>query len=308
MTVVVLLGMLACALVPASAKRRPAPSPTPTLVPLASPTPLSDAERIGRLRARVAELGRTAPGRLGVAIVDLFDDTHVSLRGAESVPLAGIGNVVIAFAAYRLVDQQRLRLEDRVTVNAGDLRGAPSAIAALHPRGDASYTYWELLRAMLVTGDTTATELVLRRIGGPAVVQGILDRLGLRGIRMSSDAGARASSATPDTVAALLAGIVEHHLLFVDTASEFYDALSHAETEPARLRAGFAPAVRLASASGTTASSGTTTAATNDAGIATFRYGRRVIVTVFLAASNADLATREASIASVARAVDDTFE
>ena len=303
---VVLLATFAFAPVAAGAKRHP-PSPVPILVPLASPTPLSDVERVARLRARVDELGRIDRGHLGIAIVDLFGDTHVSLRGADPVALGGIEKLAIGFAAYRLVDQQRLRLEDRVTVTATDLRGAPSPIAALHPHGDVSYTYWELIRAMLVTGDNTASSVVLRRIGGPAAVQGILDRLGLRGIRMSSDADGRNGSATPDTVAALLAGIVEHRLLFLDTASEFYDALSHAETEPARLRSGLGAAVTLASMSGTAAGSGSTTAATNDAGIVTFPYGRRVIVAVFLAGSDADAATRDAAIADVARAVDEAF-
>jgi len=276
-------------------------------VPLPSPTPLSDVERIARLRARVAELGRGAPGRLGIAIVDLFGDTHVSLRGTESVPLAGIEKLAIAFAAYRLVDQKRLQLEDRVIVTAADLRRAPSEIAALHPDGDVSYTYWQLLRAMLVTDDNTASAVVLRRIGGPATVQGILDRLGLRGIRLSRDPDARATSGTPDTIAALLTGIIEHRLLFVDTTSELFEALSHAENEPGRLRAGLEDTVKLASISGTTATAGATTAATNDTGIVTFPYGRRVVVTVFLAASTGDAATRGAVIADVARAVDAAF-
>ena len=276
-------------------------------MPLASPTPVSDPARIDQLRTRVADLAHATPGRLGLAIVDLFDETHVSVRGAENVPLANVGKLAIAFAAYRQVDQKRLQLEERVVVRRSDLRGAPSAIAALHPRGDASYTYWELVRAMLVSGDNTATALVLQRVGGPAAVQGVLDRLGLRGITLSNDPEARGSTGTPDTVAALLAGIVEHRLLFLDSASEFFDALSHAETEPQRLRAGLSPSIKLASISGSSAAAGSSMAATNDAGIATFAYGRRVVVVVFLTASNATADERDAAIANVGRAVDAAF-
>ncbi len=256
-----------------AAKRRPSPSPSPAPTAAPSPTPLSNAARITRLEGSVTAIARAHPGRLGVAIIDLQYDTHVSVHGAELLPLGDVANLVIAFTAYRLADQARLDLDERVMVRRADVR-AGSTLALQHPRGGVTYAYWELLRLMLVSDDATARGIVLRRIGGPLAVGGMLHRLGVRGFRIAATATATVGS--PDAVAALLAGIADGRFLLLNASSEYLDALAHR-------------------------------AETSDARIVTFPDGRRVVTVALFDASDSATVPRATVLADVAQSVDDAF-
>ncbi len=250
----------------------PAPSPAPTAVTTPTPPPLSAEQRALLLQSRIDALGAHAGARnsVGIAIVDLQYERHVALHGAALFPLGNVATLAIALVAYRLADQNRFRLDDRVLVSRGSLRtGGP--IAQLHPRGGSSYPYWELLRLMLTNDDQTARALVLQRVGGAGAVQGVLNRLGLRSLHVAK----RRRFGSLDGVAALLTGIAENRFLLLDTATEYLDALAR--------RSG-----------------------SRQARIVTFSDGRRVVaVTLFAAAI--DGATRETALAGVARDVDDAF-
>jgi beta-lactamase class A len=291
---------------PAFAARRTArPAPTPSAPPAAPPTPAPTAlpieARVELLRAQLTEIGRSAPGRLGVAIVDTSHGARVSLRGNEPFPLASTYKLAIGLAAFRRADQRRLDLDERVIITAADLR-ADSAIAASHPHGGVSLTYWELLRAMLVDSDNTASDVVLRALGGPRAVQSVLDRLGIAGFRIRKSEGQIAAGArrgrtfvdgadnegTPESVAAVLEGIAAHRLLLEDSTAEMLAMLAAHKTGTSHVFAGIADA-------------------TNDAVVVTFPDGRRLVVVALLAASKADSATRDAVLARVASAAYDAF-
>ena len=286
-----------------------------------APTPLSHEARVERLRARVAEIARAAPGRLGITIVDLALGTHVAIRGDEAFPLASTVKLAIALTAFRQADQHRFDLDSHTLVTAADLRGGASDIAAAHPRGGVWLTNWQLVRAMLVDSDNTASDVVLRSVGGPLAVQGVLDRLGFRGfiIRkseadMATDARAGRSFArggdnvgTPDVVAALLEGIVTQRLMREDGTYEMIGMLEASTLGAGRLRAGLPGDVRLAHKTGTSDAFDGMTDATNDAGVMTLPDGRRIVIVALLAGSSADGATRDATLADVARAAYDAF-
>ncbi|MBC5800131.1 MAG: serine hydrolase [Candidatus Eremiobacteraeota bacterium] len=256
----------------AEAKKRPTPSPAPSIVPTLSPPPLSSIERVARLQRQIEAFAGDPPGgkALGIAVVDLQYERHVALHGAAVFPLGDTATQVIAFVAYRLADQNRLKLDERVLVRRDSLR-TTGPIAQLHPSGGITYPYWELLRLMLSNDDPTARALVLRRIGGSAVVQGVLNRLGLRSLQLD----AAHPIGTADAVAALLKGIAENRFLLLDTTTEYLGTLGR--------RSG-----------------------AEQARIVTFPDGRRVVaVTLFDPATSS--AVREGTLAGVARDIDEAF-
>jgi beta-lactamase class A len=310
---------------PALARRHhPAPSPTPAPpvpTPLPTPTPLSETLRLVRLHERLQAIAADAPGKLGIAIVDPFRDTRFSVNGGRMYPLASVFKLAVAVAAFRLADERKLDLDDRVLVTAADLRRGYSPIADAHPRGNVTYTYWQLVRAMLVDSDNTACDYLLHVVGDPPAVQRLLDSLKLHdfAIRkteadMQADVRAHRTFArggdnggTPEAVAALLAAIAAQRVALLDSTNELFVDLAAARTGDGRLRAGIPPDVELAHKTGTSDTIGGVTDATNDAGIITLPDGRHIIVVALLSASRADEATRDATIAAVARAVYDAY-
>jgi beta-lactamase class A len=309
---------------PVAARRHttPSPSPSPTASPIPTPAPLDEAARFGRLRRDLVSISASAPGRLGIAVVDVKQYTRFGARADEAFPLASIVKVPIALVAYRRSDQHTFDLDRRVEIGALDLRRGGGPIASAHPHGGASYTNVDLLRAMLIESDNTASDALLRELGGPKVVDAFLTKAGVNGFDIrKSEADLRAdfvahrtfarggdNSATPNAVANLLFGIATQAFARLDSTNELLQQLSEVHTGERRLRAGFPGNAEFAHKTGTSGTFGGMTDATNDAGILTLADGRRVIVVALLAESHADLETREATLASVARAVYRAYE
>jgi beta-lactamase class A len=284
----VLMLALAPALLnaPAAARRRPAPAPTPTPVPTSSPTPapspVPQGVRLERLRATLAAIAHAAPGRLGVAVVDLVDGTHIDERGDETFPLASVGKIAIALAAYRGADQHHLNLDRRVVQD-----GIPRSVA-------------ESIAGMLLGTDPAATRTMLAQVGGTRAVDALVARLGVSGVDLAS------GNATPNALAHLLDGIAQQRYTHLDSTNEFLQLLARVQGGAELFSAG-APPGSLAHEPGWSASVDGLTAATNDAGILTLRDGRRVVLVAMLANSRADLHARGAVFASIARAVYATY-
>jgi len=308
--------------VPGEARRHePTPQPTTTGVPMPVATPLSEGARMDRLHGELEAIAHDAPGRLGIAVIDLATDRRFTVRGDESFPLANTYRIAVAIAAYRLADQHKLDLDQRITVTRGDIRRGQSEIARAHPTGGATYAFWELVRAMLVGGDNTASDIVLRYVGGTDAVQLLLERLKVKGFtirrseaNLAADARAPRVSAsrvenasTPSAMADLLAGLSTQRYTLLDATNEILLHLGDVTSGQNRLRAGFPSSVRLAHEVGTTSSLDGSVEATNDAGLVTLPDGRRVAIVAFLAASSADEPTREATLARVGRAVASAF-
>ena len=283
----VLMLALAPALMtaPAAARRRP-PPPTPTPVPTNSPTPapspVPQSVRLERLRVTLAEIAHAAPGRLGIAVVDLVDGTHIDERGDETFPLASVGKIAIALAAYRGADQHHLDLDRRVVQN-----GIPRSVA-------------ESIAGMLLGSDPTATRTMLAQLGGTSAVNALVARLGVSGVDLVS------GNATPNALADLLGGIAQQHYTHLDSTNEFLQLLARVQNGAELFPAGV-PAGSLAHEPGWSASVDGLTVATNDAGILTMHDGRRIALVAMLANSRAVLHARGAVFASIARAVYATY-
>jgi len=252
-------------------------SPTP------SPTPLPEGLRVARLRATVTAIAQSAPGRLGVAIVDLYHDTRITVHGDQTFELGNVRKLAIALAAYRRSDQHLVNLDRRVVQNG------------------VAHTDAELIAGMLLERDQTATDALLESLGGPTATGALVERLGVRGFDFAR------SQASPNAVANLLAGVAKQQYTKLDSMNEFLQLLSAVRSGDGCFRAGLPPGTSLAHEAGTSSTVDGATAATNDAGILTLPDGRRIVLVAFLAKSHADAGARDATLARIARAVYETY-
>ncbi len=276
------LALLIVAVEPAEARRRhaPEPTPTPTLAPIPTPTRLPDTLRVERLRATVARVAAAAPGRMGIAIVDLSREARTSVRGDAAFALGDLVRLAIATTVYRRADQRSLDLDAYVQA-PGD---APS------PRAVDS-TYAQNLAAMLVHGDRAATARLLGAIGGVDALQGVLDHLGASGI------DARHGRASPNAIAAFLSNVAQQRYTKLDSTNELLLLLTRVPDAPGRFRAGLPPGASFAHVAGST----------SDAGILTFPDGRRVVLVAMMESSPAAPSVRDAAFAQIAAAAVDAY-
>lgn len=130
------------------------------------------------LSARLATLaGRS---RLGVTAIHVETGRVAALRGEERFAMASTFKLPVALAVLRAVEKGTLAEGTLVTLGPGDVRhGIGKQLGA------GTYPVSRLLAAMLEESDNTATDALLRLLGGPPVVRAALAEAGVSGIDVS---------------------------------------------------------------------------------------------------------------------------
>ncbi|MFM9023900.1 MAG: serine hydrolase, partial [Planctomycetaceae bacterium] len=122
-------------------------------------------------------------GRVAAAVRHLDTGVGFALRADERMPTASLVKLPVMVAAYAAAHSGTLRLDDRLTLAAGDLVPGSTVLDKLSP--GAVFTLRDAVRMMMAVSDNTATNLVIGKIGLPAT-NALLDRLDLPGIRLNS--------------------------------------------------------------------------------------------------------------------------
>jgi len=143
--------------------------------------------------ARMHALARAvAPASIGAAVLSIEDGQSWAFNGERRFPLADTANVVIAAAALAEVEAGRLRPSEILKIREQDLSPPPSAVAEAWP-ARTNYSVNALLD-LAVAGDSTAADVLMKRIGGPGAVGGWLQAQNLTDLRIDRYARER----TPD--------------------------------------------------------------------------------------------------------------
>ncbi|MBI5083590.1 MAG: serine hydrolase, partial [Acidobacteria bacterium] len=126
-------------------------------------------------------------GRTGVCAVLLETGERHSLRGGERFPMQSVYKLPIAMAVLAKVDAGALTLEQKVRVTKSDFVTPKqhSPIRDMHPHGGFDISVRELLRYAVSESDGSASDVLLRLLGGPGKVQAYLAGLGVEGVRVA---------------------------------------------------------------------------------------------------------------------------
>ncbi len=139
--------------------------------------------------AQVERIAIEAGGTIGVAILHLESGERAGMREHQRFPMASVYKFPIAVAVLDAVEQDRLKLDSLVLVQASDLRLGSSPIAARHPHGGVKVSISDLLAGMLMDSDNTASDVLLRLVGGPAVVTQRVRARGCKDLRVDRAEG-----------------------------------------------------------------------------------------------------------------------
>ena len=252
---------------------------------LAQPASAASSAAVQSLEQQLAWFAHAQATDVGIAALDLSSGEMVSIRGDEAFPMAS--TVKIAVAANYLAQVEHGRR------SIGDTIGGKTAAS--------------LLEAMIIRSDNHATDLLLRDLGGPALVQLWLTQQGVAGLRIDRtiaqllrdrrDLWDVRDSSTPKAMVQLLQRIDSGALLSPQSRSYLLDLMSRCITGKNRIRGSLPPGTLVENKTGTL--SGLTT----DVGFITLPNGRRIAV-AFFARGGTD---RPRTIARAARAIYDGF-
>lgn len=281
---------------------------------------------------------RAAPATLGVAVEDLGTRQVWAFNGDRPFPLGGAARIPILAAAMAETEAGRLPLSEVMSVRDVDLSPPPSAVADAWP-GRQTWSIAEL-ETLARTGDNTALDLLIDRVGGPGAVNGWLDvkriehvsvdryrrqiatdARGLASFRadwkgeaawrkavdaVPADERARAAkeratdprdTATPVGLLRLLEAFTNRELFYKPNPARLLGR------DPGYLANALPTGAKIIQSAGAAAPDLGVQPTNHAVAFVELKDGRRIAFVVFLTASTADAAAREAIISDVGQAV-----
>jgi beta-lactamase class A len=263
----------------------------------------AEAELADRLTEAFARIESASGGRLGVALFDSETGMQTGHRADERFPMCSTSKLLSVAAILKRIDTGKLAYDKRITYAAADLV-TYSPVTERHLED--GMTILDLCEAALTVSDNTAANLLLAELGGPAGVTSFARALGDLVTRLDrtepalneAEPGDPRDTTSPIAIASNLRAITRAGVLNDISAGRLVGWLLASRTGDARLRAGLPRGWRVGDKTGS-GGNGTT----NDVAIVWPPGRSPIYVSAYLTETTAPPAQREATLASVARAV-----
>ncbi len=160
---------------PTQVVQTPTATSPPPLLPLKrEATPLK--EKFQTLASQQANL------KPGAFIVDLDSGEYVSLQGETIFPAASMIKFPILIAFFQAWDKGNLQLDERLTMSA-DVRAGGAGNMQYEDLGS-QYIAIETAAKMMIISDNTATNMLIKRLGGKEALNELFAEWGLEHTRI----------------------------------------------------------------------------------------------------------------------------
>lgn len=150
---------------------------------LAVATPAAAQTLPAGLQARIAAVAKSDDGEIGVSALDLTTGAQLSVKGGTRFPMASAVKVAIAATYLAGVDEGRWTLATLHTLDEA-MRVRSDGITDTLPHAGVALSGANLIELSLTVSDNTATDMLLRAVGGPAAVTKWLQGQGISGQRV----------------------------------------------------------------------------------------------------------------------------
>jgi len=298
----------------------PTEFPTPPPAPAVAALPKLDLKRDAELERQFADIAKAAKGKVGAAAVVLETGDAALLNEDGHYPMQSVYKLPIAMAMMDQITQDDHALDEQIGVTPADFvrQGQASPLRDKNPNGGI-FTIRELIRLALVESDGTASDVLLRVLGGPVEVQRYLSEIGIEDMKvintekeMGADWNVQYQNwATPVAAVDVLRYFAMTCRDAQDKPSEECEVLdqflTNVVTGPNRIKGLLPKGTVVAHKTGTGGTQNGLTSATNDIGIIDLPNRKHLAVAVLVSDSPADDKTRDAVIARIAKAAWDKF-
>jgi beta-lactamase class A len=268
------------------------------------------------LQTQFAQIASAAKGRVGVAAIMIESDDAAYLGEGEHFPMQSVYKLPIAMAILKQIDDGKIKLDQKVRIEKSDFVGKAqhSPVRDKNPNG-ALLSVSEIIRFAVSESDGTASDALLKLIGGAPAAQEYLTQIGITELKILNTEKELGEDQTvqyknwtsPAEAVNLLRALYNREGISEQNQQLLLKFMTESTPGAKRLK-GFLPAKTVvAHKTGTSGTTGGITAATNDIGIVTMPNGKHFIIAVFVSDSTADEATREETIAKIAKAVWDKW-
>lgn len=135
-----------------------------------------------RLEQELDNIAKLAKGKVGICALHLESGKQVSLNLQERFPMASTVKVAIAVQLFTLIEQGKLSLMTMTDLQPSDLHPGSGTLDVLFAKPGVQLSVQNLLELMMVISDNSATDILLRLVGGTEAVQNRVKALGINGM------------------------------------------------------------------------------------------------------------------------------
>jgi len=277
---------------------------------------LSHAQKTDLL-TQIEAIAPQSKGIVGVSILNIETGDTVNFNAHARLVMHSVFKFPIAMTVLNLVDKGKYKPDQKIKLRKSDM-AAPKAYSPLrdkYPDGTVM-ALSDILGYMISLSDNTACDFLLKKIGGPHVVEDYVKSLGVKGIAIKASEADMASAwevqytnwGKPADLVQLLDILYKGKALSKTSNDFLLKIMTETTTGPHRIKGLLPKDAVVAHKTGT---SGTNdaglTPATNDIGIITLPNGKHVAIAIMVCNSTANEATRDAVIAEIAKAAWDAY-
>jgi len=267
------------------------------------------------LQRPIGAIAADAHGKVSVACALPDSALNCDLDAHAHSPMQSVFKLPVAVTALHLVEQGKFSLDQPLRFLPSDriLPRTYSPLQDKYPDGNVDVPLRELLQLGTSLSDNVAADIVLRTIGGPAVVNDYMRSIGVAGFRLVDDEQALAGDNElqyrnwfePAGAVQLLRRISDNSPLTAEHTRILLQWMQDSPTGAHRIKGELPAGTIVMHKTGSSGTRDGVTAATNDIGLITLPDGRRLAIAIFVTDSRADDATRDAVIARIAKAAYD---
>lgn len=268
-----------------------------------------------QLENRLKTISDGAQGTVGLTVVHIESGKTISLNGKSQLPLYSVFKLPLAIAVLKEVEENRLRLDQKVQVTPAEIvQGTPGNTALWQK--PIAVSVEQLIEYSISRSDNTSAEKLLQLIGGPIKVTERMRSLGFQDLDIHSTVAEYVKTrqnpnvGAADDLARLLVQLHQGKLLQPAQTNLLIGFMQRANTGLNRLRGNLPAGTVVADKTGSGEKDAATgmAKATNDVGIITLPSNRgHLAIAVLVNQSKLPDAAQEKLIAELARAAYDAY-
>ncbi len=278
----------------------------------------TSAQSIDALREKIQQIVSAKKVFAGVAIMGNGARDTLTLNGESHLPMQSVFKFHIALAVLNKVDEGKLSLNQKITILKKDLLpGLYSPIREKYPEG-VTLPLSEILTYTVAESDNAGCDVLLKLIGGPAVVEKYFAKNHFTNLSVKFNEETQQGTwdlqfqnwTTPKAANEVLNAFYlnSKKLLSKKSYDFIWATMKKTETGKNRLKGELPPATVVAHKTGTSGvNKDGITAAVNDIGVVFLPGGGHYFISVFVTDSREDAAANEKIIADISKAAWDYF-
>lgn len=150
--------------------------------------PSAARSQIAPLERELSRIAAAAPAKVGIGVIHVETGREVFVNRSEWFPMASTYKIPMAVEVLTRVDKGELRLDSLVAIRPSDVVPFGSLLTERFGEGElpgAALSIRRYLELMLMLSDNTATDVLLRIVGGTELVRARLAALGIRDMEVS---------------------------------------------------------------------------------------------------------------------------